>query len=652
MPPEVTPKQAQRAEQQPKAPVYSEAEMEYRGKLIKMMCESRDMRESPHPEFDDMTYAQYYDSNKRADLSYIPPKKNKQDKRIVTGYTREKDTTLLSALLSYNFQPDITVYNNQELIIAEMGNHMEDIVKKTREVEQWETIRPLIYRELIAQGDVFVEEIWECLYIPDVANDTNWRPGQPIKDAEFKNKLVPRKVERAAVKLHQGKNVYLGNFFEMVHGKQDLVFSYELIPRGLAQAIYGKWDRWDNVPYEVDQTVGVVENTGITYQDWNLTRANKDFVGVLKIQQKFTNRYMIMLNGVMMLPCEFPLSEISPDGEYTIKHGVLEGINGCAYGKGQPAKTKVDQAVHDEFLRLMILGFEQGRVPPMGYKGKRVLNGDIFTPGRVNNNMREGDLFPILPQGSMLNQAEFSMYELIKQQIEDKTINPTFSGEQPKTQVTLGQLQMEKQQQLLKLGINFDAIKNLEKDLVWARVGNIIMNYAKPVDKRIGPDDKTLEDIYRVFSIETTLDDGRAGIKVFEFTDKPFPNVRDQQKEEELLSDHYGKPTKKVYFNGPAFLELLKYRWVVNIVPTQENSDQVEREQFVAYVEKAKVLFPGQVNDEYAKERFAIHIKEDPTRFFLSPEQLMANAAGVMPAPTGGQAGGQSVPVMQTPVSA
>jgi hypothetical protein len=81
------------------------------------MCLARDNRESPHPEFDDMTYSQYYDSNKRADLAYIPAKKNKQDTRIVTGYTREKDTTLLSALLGYNFQPDITVYNNQELII-------------------------------------------------------------------------------------------------------------------------------------------------------------------------------------------------------------------------------------------------------------------------------------------------------------------------------------------------------------------------------------------------------------------------------------------------------------------------------------------------------------------------------------------------------
>lgn len=617
---------------------YTADELAERSRLITVMSQARDMREMPHPEFDDMTYSQYYDTNKRADLSYIPPKKNKADKRIVTGYTREKDTTLLSALLSYDFNPDITVYNDEEMVVAEMGNHMEDIVKKSREIEQWNGIRPLIYRELISQGDVFVEEIWQCVYIPEISNDGNWTPGMPITGAKFDKKHKKRKIERAAVKLHQGKNVYVGNFFEERHDNQELVFTYELLPRGTAEAIYGTWDRWDNVPTEIDTTVLTVDG-GLTYTNWNLTNiTGGDYVGVLKIQEKFKNRYMIMLNGVLMLPVGFPLSEISPDGEYTIKHGVLEGINGCAYGKGQPAKTKVDQAVHDTFLRLMILREEQAGAPPMGYRGKRVLSSDIYTPGKISNNMREGDLFPILPSSTGLQNADFSMYQLIKGMIEDKTINPTFSGEQPNKQVTLGQLQMEKQQQLLKLGVNFDAVKNLEKTLVWARIGNIIMHYAKPVKEVASPDLTKIDKIYRTFSLETTLQDGRNGVKVFEFTDKAFPTVRDQMEEEKILGDYYGKKVQKVYFNGPAFIELLKYRWIVNIVPRQESSDQLEREMFVNDVREAKEIFgPMAVNDEYAKERFAIHIKEDPNRFFVPQEkidQMMINAAGVGAAAT------------------
>jgi len=327
-----------------------------------------------------------------------------------------------------------------------------------------------------------------------------------------------------------------------------------------------------------------------------------------------------------MLPCDYPLSAISPDGKPTIKHAGLERINGCAYSKGQPAKTKVDQAVHDNFLRLMILREEQAGAPPMGSRGKRVLSSDIYTPGKITNNMKEGDLFPILPQSVGLQQADFSMYQLIKQMMEDKTLNATYSGESPDTKVTLGQLQMEKQQQLVKLGINFDAIKNLERTLVWARIGNIIMNYAKPLDNKVNdsnPDNKVLENIYRTFSIETTLADGKAGIKQFEFTDKAFPTVRDQQAEEEQLGEYYGKPVQKVYFNSEAFMNLLKYRWIVNIVATQEDSDDIEREQFVGFVREAKEIFgPDAVNDGYAKEKYAIKIGEDPTKFFVPQEQL------------------------------
>ena len=628
--------------------VYTTEEIAVRGELITMCSIARDDREAPHPEFDDMTYSQNYDTNKRADMSYISPKKNKMDKRIVTGYTREKDNTLLSALLSYNFQPDITVYDTEEMIFPTLGNHFEDMVKKSREIEEYYMVRPLIYRELIAQGDVFVEEIWQCMYFPDMENTNNWKPGDKIESAKFDAKVKPRKMERAAVKLHQGKNVYLGSFFQDDYSKQELVYTYELLPRSIAKTIYGTWDRWDNVPDQVDNTT-ILMDQGMTYSDWNLTKTTKEYVGVLKIQQKFKNRYMIMLNGVMMLPTNFPLSEVSPDGEVTIKHQVLEGIIGCAYGKGQPSKTKVDQAVHDEFLRLLILREEQAGAPPMGYNGKKVLSPNIYSPGKITNNLKEGALFPILPQSTAINPASFSMYQLIKQAIDDKTINATFSGDDSGGPKTATQAIQDKQQQLLKLGLNFDSVKSLEKNLVWARIGNLIKNYAKPIDRKANADETAIEELYRQFSMETTLANGKKGIKVFKFTDKEFPEMRDQMSEEDGLTEHYGKPTQMVYFNGPEFMKLLKYRWIVNIIPTQDVNDQIEGELFKGHIRDAQELFgPESINYEYAKERFAINIKEDPSRFFIDDGgagvmNMLANNSEMVGAPKGGMAGGKGL---------
>lgn len=633
---------------------YTQEEIKVRDELIKACTAARDERERPHAEFDEMTYSQYYDTNKRADLSYIPPKKNRDDKRIVTGITREKDSTLLSSLLAYNFKADITAYDDGEMIFPQLGNNMEDIVTKSRELEQWEKLRPLLYRELIAQGDVFWEDIWECVYTPEYKNEGNWKPGQPIASATFKKSLVPTKFERAAVKLHPGKNVYLSNFNEMDHKKQATVFTYEVIDRDVAESIYGTWDRWESVPYQVDNITipGTDSSTG-TYKDWNLLAVNKNQVGVLKIQQKFANRYMIMLNGVMMLPHNFPLSEISPDGECTIKHNVLEGIVGCAYGKGQPAKTKVDQAVHDEFLKLLIIGEEQSRKPPMGTRSKRVFDSSIFSAGKINNNIKEGDLFSILPPNSGLNNADFSMYNLIKEMIESKSINATFSGEKPQGQVTATQIASERQQQLLKLGLNFDAIKSLEKELCWARIGNLIMHYSKPIDKKANIENQTIENIYAQFSMESTLPDGKKGIKIFKFTDKVLPNVKDQMKEEDELSDYYQKPTQILYFNGPEFIKLLKYRWVINITPTQDTNDQIERELFVNSVETAQRIFgPTSLNYEYLKERYALNSKEDPSKFFLDDggAGVMANLQSQMGVGTSGNGASGGAPVANSNV--
>lgn len=621
-------------EQQTVVPVvYSQEELKVRDELIRACSLARDERERPHDEFDGMTYSQYYDTNKRADMSYIPPKTNKDEKRIVTGITREKDNTLLSALLSFNFKSDITAYDDTEMMFPELGNNMENLIVKSRELEQWEKIRPLFYRELISQGDLFWEDIWDCEYIPEIENENGWKPGKKIAEANFKEDILPKKMEKAAVKMHLGKNVYLGSFYEMDHKKQSLVFTYEVLDRSVAKSIYGTWDRWENVPYQIDNTTIPVEESTGTYRDWNLVSVNKNQVGVLKIQQKFCNRYMIMLNGVMMLPHNFPLSEISPDGEYTIKHNSLEGIVGCAYGKGQPSKTKVDQAVHDEFLKLLIIGEEQSRKPPMGNKNKKVYNQNIFSPGKINNDIKEGDLFPILPQGSGLTNADFSMYNLIKQSIEDKTINSTFSGESPKGNATAYQIATEKQQQLLKLGLNFDAVKSLEKELTWARIGTLVKNYSKPKDSKANIDENFIEDIYRQFSMETTFEDGKKGTKIFRFTDKQFPETPEIIKEEEELSDYYNKPTRIVYFNGPAFIKMLKYRWVINITATQDTNDSIERELFIKNIQDSQSIFgPQTLNYEYLKERFAQKIKEDPTKFFISnqnPMQMLQAQPGV-----------------------
>ena len=120
-----------------KPPVYTDDEKLEYGYLMQSLSHMRTERDQPWPELDNMTPVEYYESNRKKDLSYLPPKKNKTDIRIVTGHTREKDTTLLSTQLNMNFEPNITAFDTDDLRVAELGDNMSDMVKKSREVENW-----------------------------------------------------------------------------------------------------------------------------------------------------------------------------------------------------------------------------------------------------------------------------------------------------------------------------------------------------------------------------------------------------------------------------------------------------------------------------------------------------------------------------------
>jgi len=597
---------------------YTEEEKAYRQNLIQELCLARDEREQSHAEFDDMTYSEYYDSNKKADLSYIPPKKNKSDKRIVTGITHEKDNTLLSLLLNLELQPRITAFDESDLLLAELGENVEDLVKKSREIEDYVLKRPLIYREMISQGDVFVEETWRQDYRPD-RKLGGWKPGDKITDAKFVVNQEKKCFELAEVNKISGKQVFLGSTKIENIWNQELVATYEEMSRARAEAIYSEWDRWQNVPFSVDNTELVAHSEGV-YRDysWNLSKLDKATVGILKIQKKFSNEYMIMINGVMMLPVGYALTEVSPSGEYTLSQGKLEPIPDFAYSKSQPSKTKVDQATLDEFLKLFIIGFQQARKPPMGNTTKKVLPSSIFDAAKITPDLKPDQLFPLIKNAAIGGQGEFQIYNLIKQGIEDKSINKSFEGGSQTGDPTATQLQQEKQQQMLKLGLSIDGVVNLERQMWWKRIYTVSTEYTKPIDTKVDKVQNALVNIYRSITVDTNLNDGTRGKKVIEFKTDNLPTEREQKNEEVAMGKQYGTKVQKVYMN-PIALSIFRGSFYMQIVPTDKNNDKLAQMLFVNNVRESLELFGYESHNlDYIKQRYANVINEDPNRWYNS----------------------------------
>lgn len=597
------------------APVLTVQETAARDSDIQVMCNMRTERDQPHPELDGMTVLQYYESNRKKDLSYIPPKKNKQDVRISTGLTREKDTTLLSTMLNMNFVPDITAFDKENLVVAELGDNMSDHVKKSREIENWQKKRPIIYREMISQGDVFVQEIYVDDFREMPLDDVEWDPTTD-KLSDFSMKTRLQKVfSGCAVRMINAKKIYLASMRTEYAEDQDAIAVLNVYSRSRAYSTYGTWERWKHIPTTVD-TMDFSEDGG-TYKSWNITKlSNEDQVAEIMLWQPKRNRFQIYLNGVPMLPHNFLMTNVCPSGEMPIAQGKLEPISDFAYSKSQPSKTKIDQEVLDEATTLMIDGMRQGRRPPMGSKGNKVYSPGIFAAGKITPDLKEGDLFPLLGNNSGLNQSDFAFYNLIKTGIEDKTVNKAFEGAPPEGDPTLGQIRQEKQQQMLKLGLALDGVTNLERRMTWLRIYNILENWTKKYDPHVDSTREGITGQYRNFSVNTTLENGEKGIKMFRYSTDEYPSVGDQQREERDLSKKYGQEVRVVYMN-PEVMRTIKYVWFIIINPTVQSNDELTQILFVQNLRAAYELFgPESINMDYAKQRFSILINEDYNKFF------------------------------------
>jgi len=643
---------AQEEQKQKEALVYSDEELKYRSFLTDRLQRAFDARNKTYTEFNDMTYAEYWDSNAKAANSYTAPKVNEEDVRVVTGTTEEKEVTLLSNTLNYNLEPDIEAYGKNDEHITELGNNMEDMVRKSRQVERptYDEKKVVIYKELFDQGTVFVEEQFLEINIPrKKLNKLTWSEVAKIKDIKWEKRL-DLVMKYCNSNLITGLNVYLGNIREFFMFYQPFVFTRELRPRAEMEAIYGKWERWQYIPEGIS-SVQDTTDTEKSYNDWSLEKVSTGMVEVIKYQDKWANDYMIMINGVMMLPIHFPLEALLGTPEYTISKGDVQPISrNFAYSKSVPAKTKVDQAVYDEMLRLVILKTQQSFKPPIANNTGQTLSKRIFYPGAQTANIEPSKIAKLLDSTGVTN-AEFNAIQFIKGIIDEKSVSPVFQGQAQSGQQTAREIVELKQASMMKLGLAILGIVNLEKSMVWLRLYNIIQNWTSPVDTAVDKLTNSIQNLYKSVTVDSEFDDGSKGQKIIEFTDKPIPDESQIMAEEKLMSMNTGKKIRKVYLN-PEMLQTIVEYWYIEMTPTEKNTNELRRAMFEDMIRSGFEFFgPQAFNQEHLKERWATNANEDPERIFI--QQSPMGAPGMpqsgQPMQTSGQPmqGGQGATMNQ-----
>jgi hypothetical protein len=616
------------SEKQPELIKYTNEEAEYRGMIIKRILSAKNQRDTNHVEFDDMDFLTRYEANSKAANAYIPPKLNKIDTRIVTGTTREKENTILSALLNYNLEPNVEAFDKDDMMIVGIGETMEAMIKKSREIEMYDDKRPLIYKEALDQGDCFVEEV--TIERQRVEKEIK---GHSIDFSNLKSIRWDKKLTKAytqcEARLKNGTQVFLGNVKEFDEWEQPYIITVDVVTYEKAESVYGSWERWKYVPRKIAETVPA---DNIAYRDWSLLKLEANTCEILKYYDKWGNEMMIMVNGVMMLPIRFPLTAISPSGEYPLAKLSIEPISKFfAYSNSIPSKTKVEQALLDEMIKSIVTVFQQKVKPPMANNTGRALSPRIFDPGHIANNVDPTRLSPILlNQG--LTPAEFNVFSLVKQIVDEKTTSPAFSGNVEQGQQTATEIIELKKQQMMKLGFVIWGVLRFERRLAWLRTYNILENWTRPIGEEVDQIKQEIRKVYQTITVKSPIEDGREGRKIISMNPELSGMMSEEQimAEEDFLSESSGIPTRKVYLN-PDELRTIKAKWFITVNPTEKDSTALDRVLYVKSLQEAGALFGIQrLNLHYHMRRFAILNKEDPEKYFL-PDSAMPQMAGELP---------------------
>lgn len=586
---------------------YSEDEKKANDIIHKRLQLARDNREQNFDEFDGQTYTQYHDSNEKGANTFIEPKKHKYDNNFQSGTIRSKLLSVASNIANLNLSPDISAFDIDDVEINRLGNAMEHIVYKTEELEEDEEKKISRIIELLKQGDIFVQEVWQ----------EKWVKEKKMK-GKFSGKLDTKWKEKLRKALSQperniisGLGVYLGDIRQPDIKKQPYIFTVEVMPYTNAKQIFGEWDRWKYVPKKIVRNEQIQGEQDTSY-GWNLTELNNDEVEIIKYQDQPNNEYSISINGIRMTQVGLPF-QWGWDG-YNITQQGLEDITPTfAYHKSMVARLKTDVAIYDEMLRLAVLLTQKTAEPPRANLSGRVISSKTFMPGVMTSGVNPTQVPLMDANGSQgVTSPIMTMIEKLAQTTDEQSVSPSFQGQQANVEQTATEVLTVQKQAKAAIGLMVTKCGILEYKLSWMRLQNIIENWFNPIDEVVDETRNALKNKFRTVNRETPIEGEGLGRTMVIPSDE-IKTAQDVYDKEEELGKRTGSPTRIIYVN-PKLIKSLKLVWQIVIRPREKMTSELGKLMTERYLMGLQ-MFPNTNWIEAGKD-YAEAWEKDPAKVF------------------------------------
>lgn len=577
--------------------VYDEDDYDYLTYLQRRLERAKQQRNQTHEEFDGQTYRQFYDTNEEIANTYMDEGANADDVEISAGTVESKLDDILSNINNLNLENEVFIFDKDNNELQDFKIALEDIMDRTEKQEPNtdhvgdEEQRMNRQRELMKQGTVFVQEEWKRVWKTKKKIE-----GDPMDyDGGFKDPAISwqeeqiKQWEGPSRNMLHGPSVYLGDITQFYMDDQPYWFAVKHMPYEKAREIYGQFDNWEFVR-PGDYTDDDGDNT-IYNHNWQLTSVKENQVEVIVYQDQPNDEFQVLVNGVPMFPIGYPLSAVTPDGEYNLAKQVYRVNNAnFAYGQSFVSSGSIKQVSEliDEMLRLMVLKQRKSFAPPRANLSGRVIPDKVLNPGRISMGIDPSDIPKIDEEGQGVNTGEVRVLQEMNQLINQSTISPIFSGQSPEgTQTATESAELQRQAKMT-LGLTIFSMTMLENKLGYLRVENILENWFEKQDKRhIKKEDgdwKTVGSYRTVNRQDATIEgEGKGERQIRMREDLPDSDtVREMERQESQNKD---KPVRIMFLN-PKKVQEKEFDFYIE-------TNQSERESSPLH----KMMFRQKLND-------------------------------------------------------
>ena len=541
---------------------------------------------------------------------YVPPTDSVEDDWKSTVFkkkTRNKVIATIASFLSSGIGLDISAQDFQEKIDRAMSKVVDDVYEWSLEREDFnlKLVKGLL--EMIITGTVHIQEdiVWKKREVKEITDID-------LETGEVKHEKMERTIFKGAMsEVVPNEEMFPGDVWTFDIQEQPYIVRRQITTYEAAMDKLSRYADWKFVAPGGSKFLG--NATEDDAEDNGDEDSNE--VEIVYYWSKADDLFAVVANGVLLTKPDNPIPY--PHKNYPFAKAVYEPFaDGRFYwGDSLPNKNLDEQETINDLYRMFIDSTKLKNKPPLFTPNAEMAGTDLIIPGAVNAGELADQVKTIPEIAGGVSNSEFNMLQLMERQVDENSIDPLLSGQQPSGDPTATEVRAVVGSSERVRSFNEQFIGSLLMQHAHLRVPNMLwfLTHDDEYQKVVLDDVKTRK--------------GAKGRRQITFSKAgDIPTSLDLFRAEKILEDK-GMPMNFVFVDKDAVND---YRFHVTISavkrPTRSAASRLAR-----VFSKFRLYSQNQLIDQVSNTRMLVEaLGDDPDEMMQRP-QVQPQGAGQQP---------------------